>query len=208
MSVRLVAKKADDDNYLVAIRGAAFGPESDKSSRAARVQEALKATRASQHEQATVCKTKLTPPEYPQVAARSGAAGNVYLLVKAGADGKVQDVIAEQVNLKVVANENGMERWRRTFAQAAILQARKWCIELPRDEATPDAFHVVRVPVIFHLDALTPYGQWEAYVPGPRQANPWQEEDEGKGFSPDTLAAGRAYIAGTGLKLLTELSGG
>jgi hypothetical protein len=61
--------------------------------------------------------------------------------------------------------------------------------------------------VIFHMTReLTPYGQWEAYVPGPRQSNPWQADSEGKGFSPDTLMPGRAYIAGTGLKLLSELS--
>jgi hypothetical protein len=206
MSIRLVAKKLDKDNYTVAIRSASFG-HPDGSSRAKRVQEAIRANNA-RNEEPKICKKEgLTPPSYPEAGARSGVQANVYLLVKASADGQVQDVIAEQVNMKIVTDEGSMERWRSLFAKAAIKQARKWCVEPPGDDVDAKyGFHLARVPVIFHMTELTPYGQWEAYVPGPRQSNPWQADSEGKGFSPDTLMPGRAYIAGSGLKLLSELS--
>ena len=207
MSIRLVAKKLDKDNYTVAIRSASFG-HPDASSRAKRVQEAIKADKA-RNEAPKVCKEEgLTPPNYPYAGARSGVQANVYLLLKASPDGQVQDVIAEQVNMKVVSDERSMERWRSLFASAAMKQARKWCVEPPTDDTDAKyGFHLARVPVIFHMTREpTPYGQWEAYVPGPRQSNPWQADSEGKGFNPDTLLPGRAYIAGTGLKLLSELS--
>ena len=71
-----------------------------------------------------------------------------------------------------------------------------------------DDYWVVRVPVVFSLDgardAKTAYGRWEAYVPGPRNPNPWKQGDEGSAFSPDALVPGQAYLAGSGLKLLTR----
>jgi hypothetical protein len=207
MSIRLVAKKLDKDNYAISIRSASFG-HPDGSSRAKRVQEAIKAVQAS-NEQPKVCKNEgLTPPNYPDAGALFGVQANVYLLVKASPDGQVQDVIAEQVNMKVVTDERNMERWRNLFADAAVKQARKWCVEPPADDTDAKyGFHVARVPVRFYLTREPPrYGEWEGYVPGPRQSNPWQADSEGKGFSPDTLMPGRAYIAGTGLKLLSELS--
>lgn len=210
MRVRVTAKKVDEDNYLLAIRSAAFGGDNAKGGHAERA-EARKALIANASAQEKACRIELNPPTYPQVAADSGVAANVYLLLKIGPNGHVQDAIAEQVNLKVVDDEKAMERWRRTFADAALRRARKWCADPPLagDKKELDAnVQVIRVPVLFNLTAPTPYGGWEAYVPGPRQANPWQDTDEGKGFSPDTLAPGQTYIAGTGLKLLTEPSGG
>lgn len=204
MSIRLVAKRLDDDNFHVALRGVAFGDQADRSGQARRVQEALAASRASGTD-GKVCPQALTPPRYPQAALRSDVSAAAYLLVKAGLDGWVQDVIAEQVDLKVVADERTMDRFRRMFADAAVQQARSWCIE-PVDTATTarDGFLIVRVPVMFHLSPPKPYGQWEAYVPGPRRPNPWRDATEGKGFSPDVLMPGRAYLAGAGLTLLSD----
>lgn len=205
MSVRLVAKKRDADSYSVVIRSAGFGDAADKRSSLG-----PKAAREAGATANKVCSTGLRPPSYPENAAQSGVGANVYLLVKSAPDGKVLDVAAEQVNLKVVASERGMERWRRVFADVAMSQARKWCVEPPArdDAAAKDGFHIVRVPVVFHLDGMEPaYGRWEAYVPGPRASNPWRQDDEGPGFSPDALSPGRAHVAGAGLKLLTRLSG-
>jgi hypothetical protein len=192
MNIRLVARKLDDNNYSIEIRSAGFGNPSDKA-----------AERARGH--------KLTPPSYPESAVASGVAGTVYLLVRAAPDGTVTDVIAEQVNLKVVASENVMEQWRRVFEKASVRQAKRWKFSPPTEgeEATADYF-VMRVPVVFSLDSPSRtdvYGRWEAYVPGPRHADPWEAVKEGIGFSPDTLAPGDAYLAGSGLKLVTELSG-
>ena len=193
MSIRVVAKKASDETYSIGIRSAGFG---DSSGRPEERPRAL----------------SMPPPSYPEDAARSGVAGTVYLLLRTGRDGKVIDAIAEQVNLGVVASENVMDRWRRRLADTSIRQTRRWSFIPPTegDEAKLD-YWVLRVPVVFSLDdphgKKTAYGRWQSYVPGPRQSNPWQENREGSDFSPDTLAPGGAYLAGSGLRLLTALSG-
>jgi hypothetical protein len=194
MSIRLVAKKVDNDNYAVAIRSAGFGDRSGNPQERVREQD-------------------MSPPNYPEAAARSGVTGTVYLLLKTGRDGKVIDAVAEQVNLQVIADDASMNRWRRMLEDASLWRARRWAFIPPTegDDAKAE-FWVVRVPVVYSLAddprgyAQRTYGRWEAYVPGPRKPNPWKEDEEGAGFSPDTLAPGGAYLAGSGLKLLTRLS--
>ena len=192
MSIRLVAKKVDADNYSVAIRSAGFGDRSGKP-------------------EENIRSVSMAPPDYPESAGVAGVTGTVYLLVRAGRDGKVIDAIAEQVNLKVVASESSMARWRRVLEDASTRQARRWTFAPPTEGENAKAdFWVARVPVVFSLDgprSKTAYGSWEAYIPGPRQANPWEKHEEGTAFSPDTLAPGGAYLAGSGLKLLTDPSG-
>lgn len=193
MRIRVVAHKLDADHYEVAIRSATFGEGTGDP------QEDLQAV-------------DMAPPNYPMAAARAGATGTVYLLVRVGRDGKVIDAIAEQTNLKFIDNENAMARWRRVFEDASTRQARKWTFAPPtQGEDAGEESWVARVPVVFSFGspntALPAYGRWESYVPGPRQRNPWGHDEEGIGFSPDTLAPGQIYLAGSGLKLLTALSG-
>lgn len=198
MSIRIVANKLDNGDYKVGIRSAGFGDLAGRNP---------KVVKAPRKVAAGTC-PNMAPPRYPDGAARMGVASNVYLLLKVDREGRVIDAMAEQVNMKVVSDEKSMERWRKLFADVSLAQARKWCIA-PGDEelAGNEPWFVQRVPVMFHLSALPSYGKWEAYVPGPRQANPWEEDQEGPAFSPDTLLPGRAYAAGSGLKLLTKLSG-
>ena len=191
MSIRVVANRADEDHYTVKIRSASFGDKGLKP------EEDVRAIR-------------MTPPPYPVDAVRGGVAGAAYLLVKVGRDGKVMDVATEQVNLRVIASENEMERWRKVLATASMSQARKWTFTPPtKGDAVDDPYWVVRVPVVYSLDPswkAEHYGEWQSYIPGPRQRNPWDDEDEGMAFSPDTLAPGGSYLAGTGLKLLSNPS--
>ena len=86
MSIRVVARKTGDGSYAVRVRSAGFGDRSGKP---------------EEH----IRSVSMAPPNYPESAARVGVAGTVYLLVRAGRDGKVNDAIAEQVNLKVVGSE-------------------------------------------------------------------------------------------------------
>jgi TonB family protein len=193
MSIRLVANKLDDGNYVVRLRGTSFGDGG------LRPEEQVRSV-------------DLAPPSYPEPAARAGVAGTVYLLVKVDRDGKVSDVVGEQTNLRVVATEKAMEQWRRTLEKAAKGSARKWSFVPPTQGKDAKAdFWVVRVPVVFSLDPpkkKPQYGAWEAYIPGPRQHNPWDDGKESASFSPDTLPPGGTYLAGAGLKLLTALPEG
>lgn len=193
MSIRVVAKKDSEETYSIGIRGASFGDNG---------------TRPEEQPQAK----DLSPPDYPELAVRAGVTGTVYLLLRIGRDGQVNDVIAEQTNLGVVDDEKGMDAWRRRLEDVSIRQSRKWKFVPPsQGESADEAFWVVRVPVVYSLgrppkNHRSRYGVWEGYIPGPRHPSPWGD-NEGLGFSPDTLAPGDAYPAGSGLRLKTALSG-
>jgi TonB family protein len=150
----------------------------------------------------------MDPPRYPVPAARDGAVGTAYLLLKINRSGKVDDALVEQVNLRVVADESQMQRWRDMFAKSSLEAAMKWAFVPPTTgDAADDPYWTVRVPVDYAMEwqSKPRYGRWVAYIPGPRQENPWPT-DESPGFAPDALAAGDIRLAGKGgLELLTPL---
>lgn len=188
MSLRVVAKKLDDDEYSVRLQAASFDPLTVEPGQ-------------------EVESKSMTPPRYPEAAARSGASGTVYVVIKVGRDGSVEDVVAEQVNLRMVASALEMERWRTVLGKAAVQQARKWQFVPPvAGEHADDDYWSVRVPVDFLLSMTSPkYGEWQAYVPGPRQSYPWAE-DEAAGNSLEALSEGGIHLVGNGgLRLLTPL---
>lgn len=190
MALLAVAKKLDGDRYAIRLQAASFDPfEIEKGSEIA-------------------SKTTLTPPAFPIEAAKKGVGGTVYLVLKIGGDGKVQDAITEQVNLHVVENETKMERYRRLLSEAALRAAMKWEFDPPTSgEYAADPFWLARVPVEFRFPGLSrhEYGQWQTYVPGPRQRHPWAENED-PGYSPEALAAGGVHMVGKGgLRLLTPL---
>jgi TonB family protein len=190
MGLRIVARKIDEQRYDVDIRSASFGKHEPGES---------------------VSSKKLRAPAYPTAAAQSGTNGTVYLLLRVGKDGVVKDVVAEQVNLRVVASEADMTRWRQVLERSAMSAARKWTFNPPQsgEEAGAD-FWSVRVPVDYRLDhdKGPRQGQWEAYVPGPRQIAPWLRRDELAASGADALVAGGVYQVGRGLRLLTPLGAG
>ena len=196
MSLRVVAKKQDDGSYQVAIRHADFSGDGKDASGE------------------SVAARSMDPPRYPEAAFRSGVAGTVYLAVKVGRDGNVEDVVAEQVNLKVVASENRMARARDLLAKPSLAAAKQWSFVPPtRGESADAPYWTVRVPVSFAFgpEPAEPYGKWNAYVPGPRQTLPWKAQQDAPGFSPDALLdGGGIYMAraDSGPRLLTPLDGG
>jgi hypothetical protein len=193
MSLRIVANKQENGDIAVHLGGVNFLPFV--------VEEGTQ-----------VSSTRKSPPKYPIGAARAGATGTVYLVVKVGRDGKVEDVVAEQVNLEFVATENIMEQARKVFADASIQAARQWKYIPPVKGEDVDApYWSVRVPVQYSMGGSKKrqYGQWESYVPGPRQQIPWKGLRDLPSFSPDTMVAGGdGYQTGKGLRLLTPLQGG
>ncbi|MEG3193430.1 protein tonB [Lysobacter sp. D1-1-M9] len=188
MSLRIVAKELDDDSFSVHIRGARFG----------------------QHQPGEIVSAKsLAPPRYPSAAVDSGVGGTVYLVVKVGRDGSVEEVVAEQVNLRIVAREREMIRWRRVLAQAAVRRAKDWTFNPPpRGDEVDEPYWSARVPVDFTFaDAREPNEhEWNAYVPGPRERVPWLSEPSDDGA--DAIAAGGIYPVGGGPRLLTSLDPG
>lgn len=187
MQVRLVTKR-DGEGFLLRIAGASFGTvDPDDASASAR--------------------GKLHPPRYPDAAVRNGVSGTVYLVLRIGRDGSVEDAIAEQVNLRVVGNSREMAIYRELLADSAIGAARRWQFDYPtRGEDAEAPFLSVRVPVDYIFGRQNPEkpGEWVAYVPGPRQRAPWLQP-EFDGSAGDALAAWGVYPVGKGPKLLTPL---
>jgi len=196
LRVRLLGRPGADGSMQVRMTSVDFSEYDDKATDA-------------------VTASGIRPPRYPEAAFRIGAQGEVMLLVKVERDGSVGDVIAEQVNMGVVAPERDMQKMRDILAKASISQARKWTFTPPtsgQDEG--DLFWTVRVPVTFALSNSsrlppTPYGRWQAHIPGPRQRAPWRTAEDAAQVGSDLLPAGGVYMvdsASRGLRLLTPLA--
>lgn len=181
MSVRLVLRPLEAGQYALSIGGLHFDTD-----------HASKGTRAES--------IRLTPPDYPADAMRRNGTGEVYLLLKVGREGKVEDAIAEQVNLLSYARTTDAEPVRQLLVEASIKQAiAKWTFRPPTvGEAADDPYWTVRVPVIFRIEGFDGTDGWKAYEPGPRRRAPWETPDDPPGFSPDALADGVPHQVGAG----------
>ena len=193
MSIRLVANRAEDGNYSVRIASTHFGSE-----------KALVASDALQ-------KLTMSPPHYPQGALMAGGKGTVYLVVQVGRDGKVMNVDAEQVNLRVVGSANKMTQLRKVLADSAIRAARKWTFTPPTTGEEAGKEHwLARVPVSYMFDGekSAKPGEWETYIPGPRNLGmPWAQEQLKLAGNPDALPGDGLYPLEEGARLLTPPAG-
>ena len=194
MSMRIVATPMQQKgSYAVGIRGASFGQDAPGGN---------------------VSKGIRTPPRYPVGAILDRVAGTVYLVVKVGRQGEVEDVAAEQVNLRVLGRPFEMKRWRKEFAEASVAAARKWTFHPPVTGAhANDPYWVARVPIAFNIRAVggpsprPAYGQWQSYVPGPRALIPWLDEKQLAASAADTVPPGGIEPLGSGLQLTSGLKG-
>ena len=184
MSVRVVAKRQGEGTVAVSIRDANF-------------------RQRAPGEHGT--KGNMRPPRYPHAALRAGVAGTVYTIVRIDRDGQVLDAFAEQVDLRVLASEYALVRWRELMADAALHAARQWSFPEHPDAPGDDTW-VARVPVDFAIGRDEDrYGQWQAYVPGPWQPPPWTGVRLAGG--PGALPASGIFPVGQDLQLLTPMGG-
>lgn len=189
MGLRVIAKKTAPDSYTLRIGGASFGAEEGVEGK-------------------TITRRSMPPPRYPDEAVRTNVSGTVYLILKIGREGTVEDAFAEQVNLTVLGNERQMARARKLLTDASTLAARRWRFNVPTEgELADDPAWYVRVPVAFafHGQGEPDYGEWQAYVPGPRNRAPW---NTGEDAAPDAMIAGGLYPVGQGPRLATPLGQG
>lgn len=194
VSMRVVASPMDDGNYSVRVEGASFG--------GALPQDGSELTYASHK-----------PPTYPSVAITARVSGSVYLLLRVGRDGTVQDAVAEQVNLDQYGDSRDMDRFRKVLADSATEAARAWHFNPPTHGAkVNDPYWQVRVPVLYSLrpwgtpEPKTPYGKWVVYIPGPRQSPPWISKTLAA-ESPDAVPDDSLRTGNDGLRLATPLTG-
>lgn len=190
MSLRMLARPLEDGGYEVSIGSGSFGDYSDT------------ATDRVTHRQ-------MSPPYYPHTMAGRGIQGTVYLLLKVGRDGRVEDVVAERVNLRSYASVREMERWRRAFTASSISKAREWEFNPPTTgDQVDDDYWVVRIPVEYGMSGQVASGpRWQQYVPGPELDPPaWLRAVPGAPRS-DAQVAGRIEMVGRERRLLTPLQG-
>lgn len=189
MSLRLVAKRSEDGNYEVRIASTHFGG-------------------SKPHVGTDVPQSaEMEPPIFPRQALRMGGKGVVYLIVQFGADGKVMNVDAEQVNLRVAGTDSQMKELRKQFTDASIRAARHWVFVPPTTgEEAGRSDWLVRVPVDFKFagESDSKPGDWDTYIPGPRNRDmPWAHEQLETAGSPDALPDSGVYSLREGAKLLT-----
>jgi hypothetical protein len=196
MSLRVVAKPLDDQHDSIGIEGAYFGDNAEIPGKMV--------SRSKTREQ----------PKYPELEVRSRVTGTVYALLKIGRDGTVADAAVEQVNLGVYASDHDMNLFRRDLGKATLNALRHWTFSAPANaEHAADAYWYARVPVNFNISkngappARAAYGQWESYIPGPREIIPWAEKSQLISASPDAAPAGGVYQMDQGLQLKTPLAG-
>ncbi len=196
MSLRVVAQPAGQHDYVLSIRGVHFG--GGNHGRAGLVRDIT--------------------PEYPPQAMAARVAGTVYLALRIDAQGQVQNVATEQVDLRYLGNSWQMERYRALLGRAAERAARRWLFKPQPAGQAPVARYAV-VPVtfdihVFGVPGVPPDGpgHWISYMPGPLQSVPWFDAPRmlpGLTGSLDALPGEGVYMADPagGVHLLSKLEG-
>jgi len=155
MTLRIVARTEPDGAYRSRIRGATFGDRKlDGQIR---------------------YKSRVSP-RYPLFAYQNRISGDVYLLLRVDASGKVTDVAAEQVNLDTVTEASMQAQIRKLFAEVCVNVAKYWTFDVTGAGNLADGAWLVRVPVHFGMvqdRATQNYGKWLVYVPGPHEPVRW-----------------------------------
>jgi hypothetical protein len=192
MSMRVVAKPVGDGNYALSINGTQFG-------------ENVPGEQISYKDK--------VQPSYPAQALRGRVAGTVYLVLRVGRQGQVEDAAAEQVNLAVIASDQALRQWRTILARSALSAARKWTFNIPSTgEYRNKAHWIARVPVQYSLSQrdqprVDHYGKWQSYLPGPKELVPWVEDKHLLSGSPDALPGDGLFpLDQNGLHLMTAPS--
>ena len=194
MSLRIVAKPADEQNFNVRIQSVSFSGGSDD---------------ADDH-MSVLKKTSLGPMVRALVSSGVDAA-DLYIALKVGTDGKVQDAVVEQVNLFALGGDREMESARKVLGDSTMEVVRKWTFRVPAREPDGEPYWSGVLPVTFRVsgDSTQEYGQWKTYVPGPCASVPWRELNSVTEHPCDAAAPeGELTLDGSGPKLLTPLMKG
>lgn len=154
-------------------------------------------------EEAVVADGRLRRPGYPRSLGHIGVSGTVYVAAKVGRDGEVEDFVTEQVNLNFVGSPEEVVKARADFAAHTAAAVRQWRFRFPKAGPYADQpYLVVRVPVDYIINGRGGYAEWEYYVPGPRRAVPWVQED---GMALGAGEAGVPQVLGMGPRMETPL---
>lgn len=181
MSLRLVAHPIGDGNYQVGIRSAYFGDQS----------AGIKALSRER-------------PRYPRAAIEARAGGTAYVVMLVDRTGHVANAFTQQVNMRVLAGDDELDRLRGVLADASVKALRQWTFT-PAAASDKNPYREVRVPVSYDISegnqprAHEEYGQWQGYVPGPLEPAPWFDKN-------DMFTGGADALPGDGIYDQSQLS--
>lgn len=204
MSLRIVADRDADGQFLARVTGAQFGDDAA-------------AGRGKCAPGACVAYMHRTPPRYPLPPLREGASGTVYLVQEIGRDGRVINQAVRQVNLRTEGSAAQLKAWRQQFADASLEAGKGWSYHVPTTGTEAGKDHwTVTIPINFTLvrlggqHRLDQPGHWDLYIPGPVQPIPWPHEHKGLlagGGNADAVPDnGRPFMADPRFVLLTPLA--
>lgn len=208
MSLRVVAYQTKPGHYVATIDGAVFGDDAAES------------TESSEGvHRGWLTYNHAPPPQYPMDLAQNGVSGMAYVVVKVNRQGRVAQAAVWQVDLRGLADETQLERWRRELGQASLKAVRNWTFNIPNTgKGAAQKQWFVTIPVNYVLKVYGEpdgtvgnprYGQWDAYVPGPIQPIPWAKDDATRTASNDSPDAvpdnGKPFVADTRFVLLTPI---
>lgn len=201
MSLRIVAKPLDEQNFDVRIQSASFSGGGGKDDRM------------------SVEKRSSLRPMIEAMASTGMDTADLYVALKIGPNGKVLDAAVEQVNLGTIGGDVWMAKARRLLGNSALEVVRKWTFSVPsRGQLAGRSYWSGTLPFSLEmLDGPLPpsgideYGRWKAYVPGPCMPIPWRMDGVENGNSPctsDAAPEGVLSLDNSGPKLLTPLMQG
>ena len=190
MSLLLLAKPVGEGKFAVTVSGASFGDNDGHNG------------------EAVSYRTHDPAPTYPRAAIDARVSGTVFLLLRIGRDGLVQEAVAEQVNLDQYGTASEMRLYRKVLADAALQAGQKWTFNPPtRGKGVNDPYWQARVPVQFSLlnfgeRPKDDYGHWHGYIPGPRQTPSWISQTL-LGEAPDAMPGDGLHAGNAMLRLAT-----
>lgn len=193
MNIRILAKRVDDQHDSIAISGASFGE-------------------ADPHPTDHITYKNRPPLHYPRDAVDARIGGTVFLYVRIGRDGGVQNIAVEQVNLDAYGSEAQMRHYRKVFGENALNAIKSWTFNPPTTgKHVMDPYWDGVIPVSFNINVIgapktDTYGKWEAYIPGPRETIPWAKSSH-LASSPDTIPEGSFSQVDQPVELKTALDG-
>lgn len=194
MSLRIVAKPVDEQNFNVRIQSASFS-----------------GGKGGADERISVLKRTSLGPMVQALQSTGLDAANLYLALKIGTDGKVLDLVVEQVNLPGLGtNDKEMTRLRKVLGEATVKVVRQWTFAVPQREPEGEPYWSGTLPVTFSMGASfeNGYGEWRAYIPGPCAPIPWRMQGGDGRCASDAAPEGVLTLDSSGPKLLTPLMQG
>lgn len=200
MSVQVVVNQVDPQHVALRLRSARF-TEAEAAT--------AEATRPSKTDGASIAHR--APIRYPGEAMQEAVSGTVYVAVRFDRSGQVVDAEAQQVNLKITDSESKMRHWREVLGRSTVAAVRRFTFQPPTTGPhAGDVTFTGILPVAFFLDGARPprYGEWDTYVPGPKQDIAWLHGDDDRDAdNSEAVPDGQFAMTGDSLQLLTPLGG-